>query len=144
MWGVARVPRLQVRLVCFNANDYRPGVCSHCASSSRRFAARSVTEREPAMAPTPKAALESRHELSNLPLVICLSYRPEPCLSVGRAAKRDVDMNSHASLAPGSSRHRGSVRVHKSRCGTCGKSGHNARTCQITVEISDGEDSDED
>ena len=27
------------------------------------------------------------------------------------------------------------------RCGTCGKPGHNARTCQITVEVSDGEDS---
>jgi hypothetical protein len=29
------------------------------------------------------------------------------------------------------------------RCGTCGKSGHNARTCQITVETSDEEDSGE-
>ena len=27
------------------------------------------------------------------------------------------------------------------RCGTCGNPGHNARTCQITVEVSDGEDS---
>jgi hypothetical protein len=30
------------------------------------------------------------------------------------------------------------------RCGRCGKTGHNARTCQITVETSSEEDSDED
>jgi hypothetical protein len=29
------------------------------------------------------------------------------------------------------------------RCGTCGKSGHNARTCQITVETSHEEAGDE-
>jgi hypothetical protein len=29
------------------------------------------------------------------------------------------------------------------RCGTCGKSGHNARTCQITVEVSNEENSNE-
>lgn len=28
------------------------------------------------------------------------------------------------------------------RCGRCGKPGHNARTCQITVETSNEEDSD--
>jgi hypothetical protein len=36
------------------------------------------------------------------------------------------------------------VETKARRCGTCGKSGHNARTCQITVEISSEEDSDED
>jgi hypothetical protein len=36
------------------------------------------------------------------------------------------------------------VETKARRCGTCGKSGHNARTCQITVETSNEEDSDED
>lgn len=34
-------------------------------------------------------------------------------------------------------------RVKGRRCGTCGKSGHNARTCQITVETSHEEAGDE-
>ncbi len=36
------------------------------------------------------------------------------------------------------------VETKSRRCGTCGKPGHNARTCQITVETSNEEDSDED
>ena len=36
------------------------------------------------------------------------------------------------------------VETKSRRCGVCGKSGHNARTCQIDVEISNEEDSRED
>ncbi|ENH68228.1 hypothetical protein FOC1_g10000541 [Fusarium oxysporum f. sp. cubense race 1] len=36
----------------------------------------------------------------------------------------------------------GSARAKERRCGTCGKTGHNARRCQIVVAVSDGEHSD--
>jgi hypothetical protein len=36
----------------------------------------------------------------------------------------------------------GSVRPKERRCGTCGKTGHNARTCQIVIETSGEEYSD--
>ncbi len=36
------------------------------------------------------------------------------------------------------------VETKARRCGVCGESGHNARTCQITVETSNEEDSDKD
>jgi len=35
------------------------------------------------------------------------------------------------------------AQLRERRCGLCRKTGHNARTCQIVVEISDDEDSDE-
>jgi hypothetical protein len=36
----------------------------------------------------------------------------------------------------------GSARAKERRCGTCGKTGHNARRCQIVVAVSEGEHSD--
>ncbi|KAJ0132800.1 hypothetical protein HZ326_24130 [Fusarium oxysporum f. sp. albedinis] len=35
----------------------------------------------------------------------------------------------------------GSARVKERRCGICGKTGHNARRCQIVVAVSEGEHS---
>jgi hypothetical protein len=36
----------------------------------------------------------------------------------------------------------GSARAKERHCGTCGKTGHNARRCQIVVAVSEGEHSD--
>ena len=58
----------------------------------------------------------------------------------GRQAvnQRDVD----AQVAAESSRsggQGGSGRPKERRCGTCGKTGHNARTCEVVVESSGNE-----
>ncbi|ENH66635.1 hypothetical protein FOC1_g10000501 [Fusarium oxysporum f. sp. cubense race 1] len=60
----------------------------------------------------------------------------------GREAisQMDVDTQGVAELSRSGDRG-GSARLKESRCGICGKAGHNRRTCQIIVYISGEEDS---
>ncbi|KAK7592451.1 hypothetical protein V3481_007069 [Fusarium oxysporum f. sp. vasinfectum] len=60
----------------------------------------------------------------------------------GREAisQMDIDTQGVAELSRSGDRG-GSARLKESRCGICGKAGHNRRTCQIIVYISGEEDS---
>ena len=53
----------------------------------------------------------------------------------------DVDMQVAAESSRSCGRGR-SVGPGVRRCGTCGKTGHNARTCQEVIEVTENEDSD--
>jgi hypothetical protein len=56
-------------------------------------------------------------------------------------AQKDVNEQLRRDLrAEGSNRNEG--QLSRQRCSTCGKAGHNARTCQEAVDISSLSDSD--
>ena len=61
---------------------------------------------------------------------------------VGEAREAIDQMNIDRQVEGESSRsggQGGSARLRERRCGGCGKTGHNARTCQIVVVISEEE-----
>ncbi|KAH7463475.1 hypothetical protein FOMA001_g18107 [Fusarium oxysporum f. sp. matthiolae] len=72
-----------------------------------------------------------------------LQKRGAMTLEEGRKAigQKDVDAQGVAESSR-SGGQGGSVRVKERRCGTCGKTGHNTRTCQIVVVMSGEEYSD--
>lgn len=55
--------------------------------------------------------------------------------------QRDVEMQIKEETRAGSGR-KPRVETRARRCGTCGEPGHNARTCQIVVEMSEENDSE--
>jgi hypothetical protein len=64
-------------------------------------------------------------------------------LDEGREAMDQKDVNTQL-VAESSRNHsqRGSARPKERRCGICSKTGHNARTCQVVIEVSGEEYSD--
>jgi hypothetical protein len=74
---------------------------------------------------------------------IRLQKRGAMTLEEGRKAigQKDVDAQGVAESSR-SGGQGGSIRVKERRCGTCGKTGHNTRTCQIVVVMSGEEYSD--
>ncbi|KAK7583617.1 hypothetical protein V3481_012901 [Fusarium oxysporum f. sp. vasinfectum] len=72
-----------------------------------------------------------------------LQKRGKMTLEGGREAIDQKDINAHAvAESSRSSSQRGSAQIKERHCGTCGKTGHNRRTCQIDVVISGEEYSD--
>ena len=66
-------------------------------------------------------------------------------MTVGEAREAIDQMNVDGQVEGESSRRGGqggSGRLRERRCGGCGKTGHNARTCQIVVAMSEEEYSD--
>lgn len=55
--------------------------------------------------------------------------------------QRDIDAQVVAESSRSGGRRRLAI-LRERRCGTCGKAGHNARTCQVIIETSEEEDSD--
>lgn len=49
--------------------------------------------------------------------------------------QKDIDAQIVAELSRSGGQGR-SVPPRERRCGTCGKAGHNSRTCQVVIEIS--------
>jgi hypothetical protein len=72
-----------------------------------------------------------------------LQNRGKMTVDEGREAINQIDVDAQVAAESSRSGGRGeSARGKERRCGTCGKTGHNTRTCQIVVAISKEEYSD--
>jgi hypothetical protein len=69
-----------------------------------------------------------------------LQNRGKMTVEEGREAIDQMDTNTQVQAeSSGSSGRGGSARLKERRCGTCGKAGHNTKTCQIVVRVSEEE-----